>query len=290
LSVTFRDNSESTNMLSGVQSLFNLKAAKYYDAYDPHGRGTSAGLNFEHIISGHKSRYNKFTPRHGPFSMSRLPDGKSVMLKRKAKDSPWSASSTLKYTVTEPHYIDVDFRCRFHDKSRFGKRGYAITFWANYMNKVADVPLHFLGIEKAGGKEKWIAGDAPNKHPDWNQGGTYRSVPAKDLKYDDAVKFRLNSWSYDYPRFTKPFYYGRAAYGMVFIIMFDRMCSLEDEIRFSIFKFKMKPFPRPAWDYQYVIHKVEEGKEYGYKARVVWKKFVSPEDCLLEYEKWARDL
>ena len=80
---------------------------------------------------------------------------------------------------------------------------------------------------------------------------------------------------------------GLAAHGMAYMLMFDRAWTPEDEIRFSIFKFKLKKAPRPAWDYEYVIHKVETGKEYGYRARVVWKKFVSPEDCLKEYEKWV---
>jgi len=287
LLVQFRDNSKSPKLLSGIVSLFNIKDSKHFNAFDPKPYWASAGLNFEHIISGHKNSNNKFTPRQGKFNMYLQPDGKSVILIRDAKDSPWKVSSTLKYTVTEPHYIDVEFRCKFHDKSLFGKRGYAITFWANYMNNVAEVPLNFLGIEKPGGKEKWIVGDAPDKHPDWNEGGTYRSLKAKDLKYDDDVEFRLNTWSYDYPRFTKPFYYGRTAKGMAYIIMFDRTLSPQDEIRFSIFKFKKNP-PRPAWDYQYVIHKVEENKEYGYQARVVWKKFISPKDCLSEYEKWQK--
>ncbi len=53
----------------------------------------------------------------------------------------------------------------------------------------------------------------------------------------------------------------------------------------------MKPkSPRPAWDFQYVIHKVEEKKEYGFKARLAWKKFASPEDCLKEYETWAASI
>ncbi len=49
-----------------------------------------------------------------------------------------------------------------------------------------------------------------------------------------------------------------------------------------------KAHPRPAWDFQYVIHKVWEDKEYGFKARAVWKRFVSAEDCLKEYEMWKR--
>jgi hypothetical protein len=41
-----------------------------------------------------------------------------------------------------------------------------------------------------------------------------------DLGYDVDHNFKLNSWSYKYPRFTKPFYYGRTARGMAFILMF----------------------------------------------------------------------
>src|SRR5439155_1451135 len=94
------------------------------------------------------------------------------------------------------------------------------------------------------------------------------------LEYDTNHNFKLNLWSYDYPRFTEPFYYGRAAHGMTLILMFDKMYSPEDEIRFSLFKFKVPRRPRPAWDFQYVIHKVEEGRSCGFKGRLIWKKFV----------------
>lgn len=53
-----------------------------------------------------------------------------------------------------------------------------------------------------------------------------------------------------------------------------------------MFKFKVPRRPRPAWDFQYVIHKVEEGRPYGFKGRLIWKKFVSPEDCQEEYRLW----
>ncbi|MBI3850699.1 MAG: hypothetical protein HY298_10575 [Verrucomicrobia bacterium] len=51
LRVLFRDNSQSPKILSGVDSLFNTRAAQNFDAYDPDSPGASAGLNFEHIIS-----------------------------------------------------------------------------------------------------------------------------------------------------------------------------------------------------------------------------------------------
>jgi len=289
LAVLFRDNSASPEILSGIQSLFNRKDVSDFDAYDPDTRGASVGMNFEHIISGHRSPSNKFTPRQGKYDLFQLPDRNSVVLVRNRKDSPWDVSSTLIYKVTKPHYIDVEFRCKAHNTKLFGKRGYAIFFFANYMNDVEEVPLNFLGVQYAGEKEKWITAEAPKGHPDWNGGGTYRHINAAPLEYDKDMNFRLNSWSYDYPRFTKPFYYGRAAHGMVFILMFNKTFTQDDQIRFSIFKFKVPKHPRPAWDSQYVINKVKEDKEYGFKGRLVWKRFVSAKDCLREYEKWQSE-
>jgi hypothetical protein len=288
LKAVFRDNAHSPEVLGGVASLVNRRDAPGFDAFDPDSPGASAGLNFEHIIAGHKDAHNAFAPRHGRYTLYRLPDGKSAQLVRKREDDPWAMSNTLTYTATPPHFIDIDFRCAPHDKTRFGRRAYALLFFADYMNDVADVALHFLAVERPGGKEHWIRADAPKAHQDWNGGGTYRSLPAAESEYDRDHNFKLNSWSYDWPRFTRPFYYGRAAHGMVFQLMFDRMHGPADEIRFSLFKFKLPKFPRPAWDWQYVIHKVEQGREYGFRARVVWKKFVSAADCLQEYETWAK--
>jgi hypothetical protein len=284
LKVVFRDNAQSPRVLSGIASLVNQRDAPGFDALDPDSPGASAGLNFEHIICGHKNPNNAFSPRNGKMALHLLPGGKSVMLFRKAEDDPWAMSSTLKYTVRKPHYLDVDFRCVPHDPTLFGKLGYAILFFANYMNDVDDVGIHFRGIERPNQAEKWIRAEAPKGHRAWNQGGTYRSSTASDLSDHN---FKLNSWSYDYPRFTKPFYFGRAAKGMVFLLMFNKMHTEDDEIRFSLFKFKLPRRKRPAWDFQYVIRRIETGKEYGFKARLVWKKFVSAEDCLEGDESWA---
>jgi hypothetical protein len=287
LKAVLRDNSQSPRVLSGVASLVNQRDAPGFDAFDPDSPGASAGLNFEHIICGHRNPNNAFAPRHGRYQLYLLPDGHSARLVRKREDDLWAMSSTLTYTLASPDAIDVDFRCVPHDPSLFGKRAYAILFFANYMNDVQDVALHFRGIQGPGQPETWITADAPKGHLDWNQGGTYRSVRAAELGSDADHNFKLNSWSYDYPRFTQPFYYGRAAKGMVFLLMFDRMYSETDEIRFSLFKFKLPRFPRPAWDFQYVLRRMQAGKEYGFKARLVWKKFVSPEDCFQEYSAWA---
>jgi hypothetical protein len=286
LELTLKDNAESPQVLSGVQTLVHRQAAPMFTAFDPDGRGTAAGLNFEHIISGHPNPNNRFTPRNGPFLLYRLSDTSAVLV-RKREDCPWDISSTLKYTLTDPHAIDFEFRCMPHDAARFGARGYAIFFFANYMNDVIDPALHFRGVEAAGGEEKWISADAPKEHVDWNKGGTYRASNAAPTEYDADHNFRLNSWSYDYPRFTRPFYYGRAAHDMVLMLMFDRSHSEVDEVRFSLFKFKLPAKPRPAWDFQYVIHRIEAEREYGFRGRLVWKKWVSEQDCLQEYGRFA---
>ncbi len=291
LAVEFLDNAKSPQVLSGVDRLFNVKSAAKFDAFDPNDPGSSAGLNFEHIISGHSDPANWFAPRNGPYRLYRLADPHSVVLVRRADEDPWSLESSTRYTVKAPHYIDFEFACRPHDARRFGDRRAAVLFWADYMNDVEDVSLHFRGVSQADAREEWIAADAPPGHPDYVGGGTYRNQQSPGFAYDEDHNFKLNLWSYDYPRFTLPFYYGRAANGMALMLMFDRAYSVEDEIRFSLFKFKVgDQVKRPAWDFQYVIHRTETGKAYGFRGRLVWKKFVSPEDCLREYETWAKSL
>ena len=247
LSVLFPDNSDFPDILSGIDSLFNVAQSADFDAYDPDTVGASAGRNFEHIISGHASSNSKFTPRHGRYTLHQLPYEKSVVLVRRARDSPWKVASTLKYTVNEPYYVDCEFRCTPEDASLFGPRNYAIIFFANYMN---DVSLHFRGHNTSNAVESWIRADAPQGHPDWTGGGNYRARAVADLGYDVDVDFRLNTWTYDWPRIARSFYYSRADNGMSLTLMFDRLQSDEDQIRFSLYKFKLPQHPRPAWDFQ----------------------------------------
>ncbi len=99
---------------------------------------------------------------------------------------------------------------------------------------------------------------------------------------------RLSSWRCEYRRLTKPFHCGRAAKGMHDILVFDRASTPAEEMRFSLLK--LDRFPRQAWDFQDVIHPAEQDREYGYRARAVWKKCISPEDGLAEYPEWARSV
>ena len=75
LKAVLRDNARSPKVLSGLASLVHQKDAPAFDALDPDSPGASAGLNFEHIISGHKNANNAFTPRHGKYALYLLPGG-----------------------------------------------------------------------------------------------------------------------------------------------------------------------------------------------------------------------
>src|SRR5262245_51895439 len=184
LSVPLRDNSNSPKVLSGLDSLFNRQDAPGFDAFDPDDRGASAGLNFEHVISGHSNQFNAFTPRQGRYDLVPLGDGASAKLVRRAEDDPWALASSLRYTLSGSNAVDFEFECRAQNRELFGQRGYAVLFFANYMNDVAEVPIHFRGVTGPGAAEQWISADAPPGHADYNHGGTYRSLPASDLSYD----------------------------------------------------------------------------------------------------------
>jgi len=192
LDVLLRDNALSPGLLSGVDSLFHRKAAPEFDAFDPDDRGASAGLNFEHVICGHSNAANAFTPRRGRYQLFKLGDGRSAMLVRNAGDDPWALDSTFKYSVSAQDAIDFEFQCRPQNRELFGPRGYAVLFFADYMNDVAELPIHFRGVAGPGAKESWISAAAPPGHPDYDHGGTYRSLPAADLRYDTNHNFKLN--------------------------------------------------------------------------------------------------
>src|SRR6266446_1179926 len=184
ISALLRDNALSPGLLSGLDSLFNRVDASEFDAFDPGDRGASAGLNFEHVIFGQSNSFNAFSPRRGRYELLKLADDHSAMLVRKAEDDPWALSSTFKYSLSEPSAIDFEFECRAHNKELFGKHGYAVLFFADYMNDVEEVALHFRGVPVADAREQWISAEAPPGHRDYNQGGTYRSLAARSLEYD----------------------------------------------------------------------------------------------------------
>ena len=265
------DNSRSVTVLNGLESLRYREEGNQFEAF-------KAGLNLEHLYGGHRDDHNRFCPRQYPYLVCREHAGRSVFLVRIASQSPWSVEHVTRLTPVPPHAIDIDFRCRFLDVSRFGSRGYAGFFWANYMQQLEDVAIHFRGVTNAEEGEQWIRADSMGG---WEI-GTYLASGAAPLAFDTDHNMQSNLRSFTDPRFTQPFFFCRAANAMVLILMFDRLQSETDEMRFSQFA--------PAVDFQYVIRRLKLDQRYGFRARMIWKPWMTQDDCLQEFRAWQSTL
>ena len=120
-----------------------------------------------------------------------------------------------------------------------------------------------------------------------------------DLPYEDGAK-TLNVLEDPTKKFILPFYYGLVDGDgdsattddtMAYAMMFDQ----RETMRFALWNFIKDSSDKqdthsPAWDWQFVIHKPQVGKTYGYKARVIYIPFTSREDIKAEYERWAGGL
>ena len=67
----------------------------------------------------------------------------------------------------------------------------------------------------------------------------------------------------------------------MFLLMFDR----KENIRFT--HSPTGGGGTPAWDFQLIIPNYRVGERYGFRARIVVKKFISREDVIREYERWS---
>ncbi len=252
--------------------------------------GGLVGLNFEHIFNGTVADRDitMFTPRKDPCTVVRHSET-SASLRWPAEGSAWGMACEMKYTLVGENAVDLEFAAT-PTTAKF-PLGYAAMMWASYMNHTRDRTIHFYGKSD---QEGWVSfGDDTD---DGFETGTVSYYGVADLPYEESAE-TLNVIEHPKKKFLLPFFYGLVDGDgdpattddtMVYIMMFDQVAP----IRFALWNFNRdatgKPDPtRPAWDWQYVIRGPELGKTYGYKARVVYKPFVSPEDVRREYETWA---
>jgi|WetSurMetagenome_2_1015567.scaffolds.fasta_scaffold00464_2 hypothetical protein len=234
-----------------------------------------AGFNLEHIFCG-DSLVQFFEPRVNPMYLYKKSETE-VLIYQKA--TPVSGAESLtEFKLVAPCYIDITFNCIFHNKEYF-RHGYAGFFWASYINNPVDRNMYFRGVTEGQSSDDWISAFSEGH----GLKSTHRNFNDKhDFYFAPEFKAVLvNSYS-DF-RYTYPFYFGRF-HNMVMAYLFDS----EEVIRFS-----QSPNgggnTNPAWDFQYIIADPDTAKKYTFKARMIYKPFVSYEDIREEYEKWIKN-
>ena len=182
--------------------------------------------------------------------------------------------SWTRFTLTAPHYLDMSYRCvaRQHAFAH----GYIGLFWASYINAPEDKSIYF----RSGGSWQQLCSQQHNDE------STVRHRDDRiDLKFSDGLGNALYR-NLSPHRYDEPFYYG--LFGKhIFILMFDRVAGV---------RFTHSPSgggtntdqqtTNPAWDFQYIVPRYEVRREYGFRARLVYRPRCSRAEVLREFNAW----
>jgi hypothetical protein len=158
-------------------------------------------------------------------------------------------------------------------------------FWASYISETEDRSIFFLGR----------AADDPDAPTRW----ITALSPLHDVRSTHVASFEPAAWRAldrsNWPglardlspyRFDAPFYYGRSR-NMAWALLFDP-ASISDR---QTIRFSQSPTGgggrSPAWDFHYLIRPCEVGRQYGWKARIVYRPFTRAADILDEYKRWS---
>ena len=241
-----------------------------------------AGFNLEHYFNGETEFLNGdvfFQPRRHPMKFEKLNDREGEL--RQDPVPHFFIKSRTRFTLRDPHYLDVEFRCtpvqHAHPRGWFG------CFWASYVNGPIDKSMYFKGGWKKG-DDLWMQ-LCTQKHDD----------ESTVSHFDDNLKLEFLEGSrnalfknHSPMRFSKTFYYGHFE-DLTYIIMFNR----SKEIRFTHSPSgggynQKRTTSNPAWDFQFLVPEYEVLQQYGYRARIALRKRCSRLEILTEYENFLK--
>lgn len=231
-----------------------------------------AGFNLEHIFGG-DTLVELFEPRKHPMTLFKKSENEVLLYQAPTPIS--QMESLTEFKVVAPHYIDITFQCIFHSLDFF-KHDYAGIFWASYINRPEDKKIYFIGTQPERSDTIWIEAYS-------NEHGVESTHIGKDENYNfyfaDNFNASLASHFSNF-RYSKPFYFGKF-HQMALAYLFE-----SDEI----IRFSQSPTgggeTNPAWDFQFLIPSPKIREVYTFKARMVYKPFISEEDIYEEYTFW----
>lgn len=253
------------------------------------GKGASpfvplyAGLNLEHYFDARPRPDDGlvfFEPRNAPMTFRKVDDRTAELYQ---PETPvYGVESRMRFTFSEPYYVDAQFTCTPHKALRGGFLG---CFFASYINAPEDKSIYFLA-----------AGSSLDS-PKWNQFCTQQHDRDSTVMWERdelPVEFERGGttlYNCISPlRYAEPFFYGRWR-DMVLIYIFERGAP----IRFAHSPSGGGSTPdgtdtNPAWDFQFFAPDAKPGREYGFKMRLVYKPWAGRDDVLSEVRRyWKRD-
>lgn len=243
-----------------------------------------AGLNHEHIVSGEFENQNDifFEPRRAPMTLNTISEREAEL--HQPPTPTFFLESWTRFSVAEPHYLDMDYRCRA--TQHVFNYGYIACFWASYMNAPIDKSLYFIG-----GLE--------NQNQLWSQFCTQQHDLHSTLRgRDDDFEMQFAAGARDAlyknfspMRFDKPLFYGYFD-DLVFIAMFD---SDDGRIRITHSPSgggvnTALATANPAWDFQFLVPSYKINEVYRMRSRCVIRERCSRAEILGEYTRWKASL
>lgn len=213
-------------------------------------------------------------------------DETSCMLKKEATERDPSEIRVV-FRAVAPYYLDYEHTVKDTENRMPELLDFRSFAWANYTNSPEDPRIHFLS---SGEWFRWT----PEKHGGPGTQIAPGYVPDEELEVWPENHPDPSFWWYKRHerRFDEPFYYGRFGQ-MVLIWVYDTPRWLRFHLSpegggRSILPGKTST----AWDFEYIIpeEEYEVGREYTFRVRLIYKKYVDDEDVLREVRKAQEEL
>jgi hypothetical protein len=243
----------------------------------------SAGLNLEHILDGDRelvdaagARRVFFEPRNAPMRFRKISDTEAEL--HQEPTPTFKVESRTRFSLVAPHYLDFQFR--FKPTAGGFRYGWMGLFWASYMNAPEDKSMYF----RRGGLWQQLCTVAHS-----NQSTVVHQADKTDLTFTPETREALFK-SLSPLKFEDPFFYGLVR-RHIFIVMFDR----SEGIRFAHSPSgggtnRDAETTNPAWDFQFILPTFEVGREYGFRARAVYRERCSRREVFEEFKAWRQSL
>jgi hypothetical protein len=276
LEVVIRDNSAFGVEESGYNGIAFLSHKR-----EPRNLFNPAGLNFEHIFDGERRPEiweERVEPRYAPMTLTRVSTETIQLHQPPTPQHRLESWTTL--TLTPPHYIDFMFECTPRAESY--PRGYIGLFWASYLNAPENLAIHFIGKAENERSFRWVQ-HASNDH---NVRSTVRFINEGRIPTFGEGHAPTLYTDFAEVYYAYPFYYGRYR-DMVYLVMFDRTEGIRLTMSPRGAGRNRDGTTNPAWDWHWFLFNPQVGQKYSYRARVVYKPWVSPSDVVSEYERWS---